>query len=83
MDDQAAIARALALGVLRTVPIGTRVVVRALDGEGARDALGELVARTDDTCSVRTRRGDVAIALADVVAARPVPPPPAPRSRPE
>lgn len=79
--EQGAIARALALGVLAEVAIGERVVVRALVDEGAQDALGDLVARTPDTVTIDTRRGLVAVALADVVAAKRVPPPPAPRPR--
>lgn len=73
--------RRRALALLATAPIGTRLVVRAHHGDGARDALGTLVARTDTICTVRTRREDVDIALAAVVAARPVPPPPPPRER--
>ncbi|MFJ4220870.1 hypothetical protein [Curtobacterium luteum] len=77
--DPAAVARALALGVLHDAALGDRVVVRAHHGEGARDALGELVARTATTVTVDTRRGPVEVALADVVAAKPVPPPPSRR----
>ncbi|TDN43436.1 hypothetical protein EDF64_108107 [Curtobacterium flaccumfaciens] len=80
-SGQDAIARAHALGVLRDAVIGDRVVVRAHHGGGARDALGVLVARTADAVVIDTRRGAVEVALADVVAAKPVPPPPAPRSR--
>ncbi|GGC91550.1 hypothetical protein GCM10011512_18290 [Tersicoccus solisilvae] len=69
--------------LLATLPLGTRVVVRyRIDDavHGATDALGEIVARQTDTCTVRTRSaGDVVIALADVTAAKTVPPPPAPR----
>jgi hypothetical protein len=84
----AAALRRRALDFLATAPLGTRVVVRAHHGSGARDALGELVARTDPaapdalrSCTVRTKREEVEILLADVVAAKPVPPPPAPRAR--
>jgi hypothetical protein len=80
-SGQDAIARALALGVLREAVIGERLVVRAHDGGGARDALGVLVARTATSLTIDTRRGLVEVQLADVVAAKPVPPPPAPRSR--
>lgn len=81
MEDsgQDAIARALALGVLREAVIGERLVVRAHDGVGARDALGVLVARTATSLTIDTRRGSVEVQLADVVAAKPVPPPPASR----
>lgn len=67
--------------VLLGVPLGQRVVVRYLIEDGARatDALGELVDRDDHRLVVRTKRGEVAIALAAVVAAKPVPPPPARR----
>lgn len=68
---------------LAGVPTGTRVVVRHLieDGERATDALGELLERTESTLRVRTRRGEVLIGLADVVAAKPVPPAPERRPR--
>ncbi|SFF89800.1 MULTISPECIES: hypothetical protein [unclassified Curtobacterium] len=78
---QDAIARALALGVLRDAAVGDRVVVRAHHGGGAQDALGVIVARTASSVTIDTRRGPVEVALADVVAAKPVPPPPAPRPR--
>ena len=55
---------------------GTRVVVRYRIEGGFTDALGELVARTEDGCTVRTRRSDVVIPLRLVVAAKPVPPAP-------
>jgi hypothetical protein len=78
-SGQDAIARALALGVLRDAVVGDRLVVRAHHGGGARDALGVLVARTPSSVTIDTRRGAVEVPLADVVAAKPVPPPPAPR----
>ncbi|TCL85220.1 hypothetical protein EDF31_105237 [Curtobacterium sp. PhB142] len=78
--EQAAIARARALGALHDAAIGDRLVVRAHHGDGAQDALGDLVARTPDTVTIATRRGLVDVLLDDVVAAKPVPPPPAPRS---
>lgn len=78
---QDAIARALALGVLSDAAVGDRLVVRAHHGTGAQDALGVLVARGTATVTIETRRGPVEVALADVVAARPVPPPPASRHR--
>lgn len=78
---QDAIARALALGVLRDAAVGDRVVVRAHHGGGAQDALGVIVTRTASSVTIDTRRGPVEVALADVVAAKPVPPPPAPRPR--
>ena len=78
--EQAAIARARALGVLHDAVIGDRLVVRAHHGDGAQDALGDLVARTPDTVTIATRRGPVELRLDDVAAAKPVPPPPPPRA---
>ncbi|WP_439691193.1 hypothetical protein ACRQ4B_09495 [Curtobacterium sp. SP.BCo] len=80
-SGQDAIARAHALAVLRDAVVGDRLVVRAHHGGGARDALGVLVARTVASVTIDTRRGPVEVPLADVVAAKPVPPPPAPRAR--
>ncbi|MDB6428126.1 hypothetical protein [Curtobacterium sp. 20TX0008] len=80
-SEQDALARALALGVLRAASPGDRLVVRARVGDGARDALGTLSARTVDTVTIETRRGPVDVPLADVVAAKHVPPPPTPRTR--
>ncbi|MDK8172569.1 hypothetical protein LQK89_06435 [Curtobacterium sp. C1] len=80
-SDPAALARARALAVLAAAAPGDRLVVRAHHGDGARDALGELVARTPTTVSIATRRGTVVVPLDAVVAAKPVPPPPAPRPR--
>lgn len=66
---------------LAGMPLGTRVVVRHLieGGDRATDALGALTAHDGTHCEVRTVRGTVRIALADVVAAKAVPPPPEPR----
>jgi hypothetical protein len=61
---------------LRGLPVGTRVVVRSRIPGGLTDALGVLIAMDDDSCTVRTRRGDLTIALAAVTLAKPVPPPP-------
>lgn len=80
-SEQARVARALALGVLTEAALGERVVVRAHHDAGARDALGEITARTPHSVTIDTRRGPVEVALADVVAAKRVPPPPAPRPR--
>ncbi|NII40152.1 hypothetical protein E9228_000771 [Curtobacterium flaccumfaciens] len=79
--SQAEIARARALAAVDAATLGDRLVVRAHDGDGARDALGELTERTPDTLTVATRRGPVTVRRADVVAAKPVPPPPPPRPR--
>lgn len=65
---------------LAATGLGTRVVVRYRIEGGLTDALGELVARTDGECTVRTRRTDVVIPLSLVVAAKQVPPAPPRRS---
>ena len=75
-DGPDAIARARALTVLHDAALGDRLVVRAHHGDGARDALGTLLARTHDSVTIDTRRGPVEVALVNVVAAKPVPPPP-------
>ena len=70
---------------LEGAPLGTRVVVRYRISDGLTDALGDLVGISDADCTVRTRRSDVVIPLALVVAAKPVPPAPprrAPRAAP-
>ncbi|MEC5179060.1 putative acetyltransferase [Arthrobacter sp. CG_A4] len=61
---------------LVAAPLGTRVVVRYQIEGGLTDALGELVGRTGGLCTVRTRRADVVIPLALVVAAKAIPPAP-------
>lgn len=69
---------------LRALPLGTRLVVRYRlhdEQHGATDALGDLIAIDAVTCTIATRRGDVVIPIADIVAAKQVPPPPAPRPR--
>jgi hypothetical protein len=61
------------------------VVVRYRMDDGLTDALGDLVGIDDGECTVRTRRSDVVIPLALVVAAKAVPPAPpqrAPRGAP-
>ena len=68
-----------AVDFLLGVKPGTRVVVRSRIGGGFSDALGILRSRTQTQCVVETKRGLVTIALTDVVAAKGVPPPPAPR----
>jgi hypothetical protein len=65
---------------LNSVPLGTRVVARYRVPGGFTDALGYLRARDGRTCQVDTRRGLVAVPLADVVAAKRVPEPPPRRS---
>lgn len=61
---------------------GHRVVVRYLLPTGqATDALGELLSADAETVVVDGRRGVERIAVADIIAAREVPPAPAPRVR--
>lgn len=61
---------------------GRRVVVRYLLPTGqATDALGQLLSADAETVVVDGKRGIETIAVADIVAAKEVPPPPAPRPR--
>jgi hypothetical protein len=61
---------------------GNRVVVRYLLPTGqATDALGMLLSADADTVVVDGKRGVETIAVADIIAAKAVPPPPEPRSR--
>jgi hypothetical protein len=61
---------------------GSRVVVRYLLPTGqATDALGELLSADDELVVVDGKRGEERIRRSDIVAAKPVPPPPAPRQR--
>ena len=61
---------------------GHRVVVRYLLPSGqATDVLGELLEADAETVVVDGKRGVERIARADIVAAKEVPPPPAPRPR--
>jgi len=62
--------------LLRSLPAGTRVVVRHRVTGGYSDALGGLLRCTAEHCVVVTRRGEITVRLADVVAAKPVPPAP-------
>ena len=62
--------------LLTGLPLGTRVVVRYRIEGGFTDALGDLLACGDKECTVDTRRGAVTVGLADIVAAKPVPPAP-------
>lgn len=61
---------------LTTLPVGTRVVVRYRIADGLTDALGYLRSIDEAQCTVETRTSNVMIDLADVHAAKPVPPPP-------
>jgi len=68
--------------LLRGIPIDSRVVVRYLLADGrATDALGYLRSRDAEHVVVETKRGLDTVALATVIAAKEVPPPPAPRPR--
>lgn len=68
--------------MVKLPPPGRRVVVRYLLPTGqATDALGELLSADAETVVVDGKRGVETIAVADVVAAKEVPPPPAPRPR--
>jgi hypothetical protein len=67
---------------LRGIPLDTRVVVRYRIEDGrATDALGYLRSRDADHVVVQTKRGLDTVVLAAVIAAKEVPPPPAPRPR--
>ena len=67
---------------LRNTPAGTRVVIRHLLDDGqATDALGWLHLADATHVVVATKRGLETIELAKVIAAKEVPPPPAPRPR--
>ncbi|MBU4466378.1 MAG: ferrous iron transport protein A, partial [Actinobacteria bacterium] len=62
---------------MRIPPPGSRVVVRYLLPSGqATDALGMLLSADPETLVVDGVRGVERIAVADVIAAKPVPPPP-------
>ena len=61
---------------------GTRVVIRyALESGQATDALGMLVSVTSTHCTVETKRGLETLPIGAIIAAKEVPPPPAPRPR--
>jgi len=62
--------------LLRSLPSGTRVVIRMRIPGGFTDVLGDLEKCTDSDCTVRTRRGPTQVPLSAVVLAKPVPPPP-------
>ena len=66
---------------LADAPLGTRVVVRTRIAGGYTDALGFLRGRSAVSVSVETKRGLVILAMADVVAAKLVPPAPEQRPR--
>lgn len=65
-----------AVALLRSLPLGTRVVVRRREDDGFHDALGNLTAIDEATCTVDTRKGPMTVPLAMVTRAKTVPPPP-------
>lgn len=70
---------------IRNAPLGIRMTVRSRIDAGFTDAVGYLRECGDQECVIETRRGMVTIALSEVTAVKPVPPPPprrAPRFRP-
>jgi hypothetical protein len=68
--------------VVNVPPIGRRVVVRYLLPTGqATDALGELLEVSETELVVDGKRGVEGIPRGAVIAAKEVPPPPAPRPR--
>ena len=67
-------------GFLRDVAEGTRVVIRYRlhdEPESATDALGYVSATSQTQIVVATVRGLTTIDIADIIAAKEVPPPPA------
>ena len=70
-----------AVDFLAGAELGTRVVVRTRIPGGYTDALGYLRSCDTTHCTVETKRGTLQLALAEVVAAKEVPPPPPPRPR--
>lgn len=64
------------VGLIREVELGTRMTVRKRIPTGFTDAVGYLRERTEHDCVIETRRGMVSIPLAEVTAAKLIPPPP-------
>jgi GNAT superfamily N-acetyltransferase len=56
--------------------LGSRIVVRVRSATGLHDVLGDLLEATDDRLRVLTRRGQVDVERAAIVAGHPVPPAP-------
>ena len=74
--------RVAAVEFLRAAPSGTRVVARYLLPDGqATDALGYVSATSASQIVIATVRGLTTVDFAKVLAAKEVPPPPAPRPR--
>jgi hypothetical protein len=70
-----------AVAFLRKATEATRVVIRYRIDSGATDAVGYLSGSNEAACVVATPRGLVTVDFRDVIAAKEVPPPPAPRRR--
>lgn len=66
---------------LRAAEPGTRVVARHRVPGGFTDALGYLRSCDGTMCVIETRRGQITVPLANVVAAKRVPEPPPRRTR--
>ena len=74
--------RVAAVEFLRAAAAGTRVVTRYLLPDGqATDALGYVSATSSSQVVIATVRGLTTVDFATVLAAKEVPPPPAPRPR--
>ena len=69
-----------AADLVSTIELGTRLVVRKRIEGGFTDAVGYLRSVDKTECVVETRHGPVTIRLAEIVAAKKVPPPPARRA---
>ena len=69
-----------AADLVSSIELGTRLVVRKRIEGGFTDAVGYLRSVDKTACVVETRHGPVTIPLAEIVAAKKVPPPPAPRA---
>jgi len=70
------------VALLRSLPTGTRVVIRMRIPGGFTDVLGDLTDCTEYDCTVRTRSGPAQVPLSAVALAKRVPPPPQPRQAP-
>jgi hypothetical protein len=82
LNDDDRIAHERGVAFLRAATAGMRVVIRhRLDDGSATDALGWLHVADTEHVVVATHRGLETVALSRVVAAKEVPPPPAPRER--
>ena len=70
-----------AVEFLRNTTEGTRVVIRySLDDGQATDALGGFMRSDETACVIAGKRGMETVRFDRVIAAKEVPPPPAPRS---